>query len=47
MPDGNLLGASEKLFDSVQKPHGIYAIMSLRFRYWEMIRAELREDGDW
>ena len=47
MPDENLLWISEKLFDSVQNPHGIYAIMSLRFRYREMIRAELREEGDW
>ena len=44
MPDGNLLWVSEKLFDSVQKPHGIYAIMSLRFRYRETIVAECQED---
>ena len=47
MPDRNLLWIAEKLFDFVQKPHGTCVIRSLRFRYREMIRAELREEGDW
>ena len=33
MLGGNLIRLSEKFFDSVQKSHGIYAIMSLRFRF--------------